>query len=97
MPGTAPWWMAIGLAFIAIPMAGATMKMRPNRKESSLKVRVGSFLMEDSSTMESRDRGEADGVVEAVLFLCFRQARLITGANLRIDGGSVTAMCVACC
>ena len=35
---------------------------------------------------------QPEEIARVVLFLCSRQASFITGANLRIDGGSVTTV-----
>lgn len=53
---------------------------------------IRSFLKEERPTLELKRRGEPDEVAAAVLFLLSKNATFITGANLRIDGGSVATV-----
>ncbi len=82
---------AVSPAFIATPMTDAMMQKRAKEQGGGFEGAVDSFLKEERPTLELRRRGEAEEVAAAVLFLCSRQASFITGANLRIDGGSVAA------
>ncbi len=83
---------AVSPAFVATPMTDAMMEKRAKQKGSSVEDAVESFLQEERPTLKLQRRGEAEEVAAAVLFLCSRQASFITGANLRIDGGSVAAV-----
>ena len=79
-------------AFIATPMTDAMMEKRAAERGTSVDEAIRSFLKEERPTLELRRRGEAEEVAAAVAFLCSAQASFITGANLRIDGGSVASV-----
>ena len=79
-------------AFVATPMTDAMMEKRAKESGSSFDEAVATFLKEERPTLELGRRGEVDEVAAAILFLCSAQASFITGANLRIDGGSVATV-----
>lgn len=79
-------------AFVATPMTDAMMEKRSKELGVSFEEAIQSFLKEQRPTLELKRRGEADEVAAAVLFLLSNNATFITGANLRIDGGSVAAV-----
>ncbi len=79
-------------AFIATPMTDAMMDKRAKKNASSREQAIVSFLNEQRPTLALKRRGEPDEVAAAILFLCSAQASFITGADLRVDGGSVAAI-----
>ena len=79
-------------AFIATPMTDAMMKQRAEKLGVGFDEAVESFLREERPGMVAKRRGRAEEVAAAVAFLCSEQASFITGANLRVDSGSVAAM-----
>lgn len=81
-------------AFIATPMTDAMMEKRAAQRGTDFDEAVRSFLQEERPDLELGRRGEAQEVAAAILFLCSAGASFITGANLRVDGGSVASMSV---
>ncbi len=79
-------------AFIATPMTDAMMDKRARQTGASREHAVTSFLREQRPTLELKRRGEAHEVAAAIVFLCSAQASFITGADLRVDGGSVASI-----
>lgn len=79
-------------AFIATPMTDAMMEKRAKENGTSVDEAVASFLEEERPFMVARRRGRADEVAAAVAFLCSDRASFITGANLRVDSGSVATV-----
>lgn len=83
---------AVSPAFVATPMTDAMMEKRAKETGESFDEAIQSFLKEERPTLELKRRGEPDEVAAAVLFLLSKHATFITGANLRIDGGSVATV-----
>lgn len=83
---------AVSPAFVATPMTDAMMEKRAKETGESFDEAIDSFLKEERPTLELKRRGEPDEVAAAVLFLLSKNATFITGANLRIDGGSVATV-----
>ena len=83
---------AVSPAYVATPMTDAMMDKRAAERGVSFDEAIESFLQEERPTLELRRRGRADEVAAAVVFLVSRHASFITGCNLRVDGGSVSAV-----
>ena len=79
-------------AYIATPMTDAMMEKRAKEMGVSFDEAVTSFLDEQRPGIEMRRRGEAHEVAALIVFLCSQQASFITGANYRVDGGSVATV-----
>ena len=79
-------------AYIATPMTDAMMEKRAKEMGVSFEEAVTSFLDAERPGIEMRRRGEAHEVAALIVFLCSQQASFITGANYRVDGGSVATV-----
>ncbi|ONG51083.1 ketoacyl reductase [Pseudoroseomonas deserti] len=79
-------------AFIHTPMTDAMMQKRAKAMGCSVDEAVASFLQEERPTLELRRRGEPAEVAAAIAFLASSAASFVTGANLRVDGGSVASL-----
>lgn len=79
-------------AFIATPMTDAMMEKRAEKLGVSVDEAIASFLKEERPGMVAKRRGRTEEVAAAVSFLCSEQASFITGANLRVDSGSVASV-----
>ena len=77
---------AVSPAVIATPM---TDRMIGERAE---KEALRTLLEKERPTLELQRRGTVDEVAAAAVFLCSGHASFITGANLRVDGGSVATV-----
>jgi 3-oxoacyl-[acyl-carrier protein] reductase len=83
---------AVSPAFIATPMTDAMMKKRSQEQHMSFNEAIESFLDEERPTLELHRRGKAEAVAAAMVYLCSQQASFITGANVRVDAGSVASV-----
>ena len=79
-------------AFIETPMTDAMMEKRSKKLGVSFDAAVESFLREERSTMTLQRRGKVEEVASLIAYLCSNQASFITGANFRVDGGSVATV-----
>ncbi len=79
-------------AFIETPMTNAMMEKRSAKLGVSFDEAVESFLKEERSTMVLQRRGKVEEVASLIAYLCSNQASFITGANFRVDGGSVATV-----
>ncbi len=79
-------------AFIQTPMTDAMMEKRSKKLGVSFDAAVESFLKEERSTMVLQRRGQVEEVASLIAYLCSNQASFITGANFRVDGGSVATV-----
>lgn len=83
---------AVSPAFMATPMTDAMMDKRAKELGVSFEEAIASFLDEERPGIEMRRRGEANEVAALIVFLCSQHASFITGANYRVDGGSVATV-----
>lgn len=79
-------------AFVATPMTDAMLEKRAEARGGSVNEAIESFLAEERPGLVLGRRGRPEEVAAAILFLCSAQASFCTGANLRVDGGSVTTV-----
>jgi len=83
---------AVSPAFVATPMTDAMMEKRAEEKGTGFDEAVRSFLDEERPGIALKRRGRAEEVGAMVAMLCSERASFVTGANLRVDGGSVFTM-----
>lgn len=79
-------------AFIMTPLlADMLHKMAQEQGKTPDQV-TAEFLAHNRPHIELKRPGESEEVASAVVFLASEQASFITGANLRVDGGSVASV-----
>lgn len=83
---------AVSPAFVATPMTDAMMKKRAEEKGMSFDQAIETFLDQKRPHLVLNRRGKVEEVAAVVAFLCSQHASFITGANYRVDGGSVATM-----
>ena len=80
---------AVAPAFIATPMTDAQMEKKSKAKGVSFDEAIRQTLDEERPGIVAKRRGKAEEVAAMVAFLCSEQASFVTGAYIRVDGGSV--------
>ena len=83
---------AVSPAFIHTPMTDAMMQKRAETLRVSTDEAIESFLDEERPHMALKRRGEPHEVASVIVFLCSDNASFITGANYRVDAGSVATI-----
>ena len=83
---------AVSPAVIATPMTDEMIGKRAKKEGTTFDEALRTLLEKERPTLELQRRGTAEEVAAAVVFLCCSHASFITGANLRIDGGSVASV-----
>jgi 3-oxoacyl-[acyl-carrier protein] reductase len=79
-------------AFIMTPQIKAILIEKSKERGISVEELLNLFLKGHRPNIQQRRAGHPDEVAAAVLFLASEQASFITGANLRVDGGSVSTI-----
>lgn len=83
---------SVSPAFIETPMTDAMMAARADEAGTDVDTAVRTFLAEERPTLGLSRRGRPEEVAAAIVFLCSARASFCTGANLRVDGGSVATV-----
>jgi NAD(P)-dependent dehydrogenase (short-subunit alcohol dehydrogenase family) len=79
-------------ALIMTPLVEGIFDEQARSLEISREQALAEFLAAKRPHIELKRAGSSDEVARAVVFLASEQASFITGANLRVDGGSVAHM-----
>jgi 3-oxoacyl-[acyl-carrier protein] reductase len=79
-------------AFIMTPLLAAMMQKMANQQGITNQEAVDRFLAGNRPHIELKRPGESEEVASAVVYLASQRASFITGANLRVDGGSVASL-----
>ncbi len=82
---------AVSPAFIQTPMTDTMMRERAGGA-GNVDAAVESFLAQERPTLDLDRRGKPEEVAVAIALLCSARASFCTGANLRVDGGSVATV-----
>ncbi|WP_185803179.1 SDR family NAD(P)-dependent oxidoreductase [Pontivivens nitratireducens] len=76
-------------AFIKTPMTDGMMEKRAEDLGVSVDEAIESFLEEERPHLNLKRRGRTEEVAPVIALLCSARASFVTGANWRVDGGSV--------
>ncbi len=83
---------AVSPAFIMSPLLKDMLQKMAKEQGVTFQDAVDGFLTQNRPHIELKRPGEPAEVASAVVFLASERASFITGANLRIDGGSVASV-----
>lgn len=83
---------SVSPAFIATPMTDNMMQERSEKLGVSFEQAIDSFLEKKRPHLVLNRRGKAQEVAAVIAFLCSQQSSFVTGANYRVDGGSVATV-----
>lgn len=83
---------AVSPAFIHTPMTDAMMQQQSQSQGISFEDAVEQMVTVKRPFMALQRRGEPDEVASVVAFLCSARSSFVTGANYRVDAGSVGAI-----
>jgi NAD(P)-dependent dehydrogenase (short-subunit alcohol dehydrogenase family) len=76
-------------AFIETPMTDAMMDKKAEANGISREEAVENFLEADRPYLNLKRRGKPEEVAPVIALLCSEHASFVSGANWRVDGGSV--------
>jgi 3-oxoacyl-[acyl-carrier protein] reductase len=79
-------------AFIMTPLVANMLHKMAKEQGTSPEEVAARFLEKNRPHIELKRPGEREEVASAVVYLDSEQASFITGANLRVDGGSVASV-----
>lgn len=79
-------------AFIMTPQIESILIEKSQERGITVDELLNLFLKDHRPNIQQRRAGRPEEVAAAVLFLASEQASFITGTNLRVDGGSVSAI-----
>jgi 3-oxoacyl-[acyl-carrier protein] reductase len=79
-------------AFIMTPLLSDLLQKMATEQGTSTQEATAQFLEKNRPHIELKRPGESEEVASAVVYLASERASFITGANLRVDGGSVASV-----
>lgn len=79
-------------AFIMTPLVADFLEKMAKEQGTSPREATAQFLEKNRPHIELKRLGESEEVASAVVYLASERASFITGANLRVDGGSVASV-----
>ena len=79
-------------AFIMTPLVADLLDKMAKEEGTSPQEATAQFLEKNRPHIELKRPGESEEVASAVVYLASERASFITGANLRVDGGSVASV-----
>lgn len=79
-------------AFIMTPLLSDLLQKMAKERGTSTQEATAQFLEKNRPHIELKRPGESEEVASAVVYLASERASFITGANLRVDGGSVASV-----
>lgn len=79
-------------AFIMTPLVADMLGKMASEQNVSPEQATKQFLAQNRPHIELKRPGDSEEVAAAVVFLASAKASFITGANLRVDGGSVASV-----
>jgi NAD(P)-dependent dehydrogenase (short-subunit alcohol dehydrogenase family) len=83
---------AVSPAFIMTPLVAQMMEDQAKQSGGTREEAEAAFLKENRPNIVLKRSGTADETAGLVAFLASEQASFITGANYRVDGGSVASI-----
>lgn len=83
---------ALAPAFIQTPLVEGMLQERAEQQGISVDDAEEQFLQENRPHIELQRAGQPDEVAAAAVFLASEAASFVTGANYRVDGGSVASL-----
>jgi len=79
-------------AFVETPMTDMMMDGLAEQKGTSREQAIGEFLDEERPFLALKRRGRPEEVAPVIALLCSEHASYVSGANWRVDGGSVASI-----
>ena len=79
-------------AFVKTPMTDGMMDKLAEARGTSREEAVEEFLDEDRPYLALKRRGRPEEVAPVIAMLCSERASYVSGANWRVDGGSVASI-----
>jgi 3-oxoacyl-[acyl-carrier protein] reductase len=79
-------------AFIMTPLVADLLEKMAKEQGTTPREATAQFLEKNRPHIELKRPGESEEVASAVVYLASERASFITGANLRVDGGSVASV-----
>jgi NAD(P)-dependent dehydrogenase (short-subunit alcohol dehydrogenase family) len=79
-------------AFVETPMTDGMMDRLANERGISREQAIAEFLDEERPFLNLKRRGRPEEIAPVIALLCSERASYVSGANWRVDGGSVASV-----